>query len=85
MALEKTVISPQGFEASSAYHRVSGVSLIAKNRISFSVQSFKDKSSTANFASEFHSCQYDLNGSNPIVQAYNHLKTLPEFVGAKDC
>jgi len=28
---------------------------------------------------------YDLNGANPIAQAYNHLKTLPEFAGATDC
>ena len=27
----------------------------------------------------------DLNGPNPIKQAYEHLKTLPEFEGAEDC
>jgi hypothetical protein len=27
----------------------------------------------------------DLGGGNFIEQAYNHLKTLPEFVGAVDC
>lgn len=27
----------------------------------------------------------DLNGSNFIKQAYEHLKTLPEFAGATDC
>ena len=26
-----------------------------------------------------------LNGNNFIAQAYEHLKTLPEFVGAIDC
>lgn len=26
----------------------------------------------------------DLNGGNPIKQAYEHLKTLPEFAGAAD-
>lgn len=26
--------------------------------------------------------EYDQNGSNPIEQAYNYLKTLPEFEGA---
>jgi hypothetical protein len=29
--------------------------------------------------------QYDLNGPNPIKQAYLHLKTLPEFADAVDC
>jgi hypothetical protein len=27
----------------------------------------------------------DLAGDNPIKQAYEHLKTLPEFEGAEDC
>lgn len=27
----------------------------------------------------------DLDGPNPIKQAYLHLKTLPEFEGAEDC
>lgn len=28
---------------------------------------------------------FDINGSNVIAQAYVHIKTLPEFVGAVDC
>ena len=28
---------------------------------------------------------YDINGENPIKQAYLHLKTLPEFATATDC
>mgnify|MGYP007101623561 CR=1 FL=1 len=31
-----------------------------------------------------HTCDYDLNVDNPIKQAYDHLKTLPEFSGAVD-
>jgi hypothetical protein len=27
----------------------------------------------------------DLNGGNFVQQAYEHLKTLPEFAGAVDC
>lgn len=27
----------------------------------------------------------DLNGDNFIKQAYEHIKTLPEFANAKDC
>jgi hypothetical protein len=30
----------------------------------------------------FYDFAIDLNGSNPIKQAYEHLKTLPEFAGA---
>lgn len=85
MALEKTVTTPQGFEAVNAYNRVKNLSLISKNSISFHVQSLKDSNAPAEFASEFYSCQYDLNGANPMEQAYTHLKTLPEFAGAKHC
>jgi hypothetical protein len=85
MALKLDAVSPQGFNAVDAYHRVNGVSLIAKNRINFLIESFKDNNASIAFASEQYSCLYDLNGSNPIAQAYNHLKTLPEFSGAKDC
>jgi hypothetical protein len=85
MALEKTVTTPQGFDAVDAYHRVNSVALISKNKINFSVQSFKSKDAAVAFVSEQHSCLYDLTGNNPIAQAYYHLKTLPEFAGAKDC
>lgn len=30
-------------------------------------------------------CPYDIEGDNPVKQAYNHLKTLPEFQGCTDC
>lgn len=29
--------------------------------------------------------QFTLDGKNFIAQAYDHLKTLPEFAGATDC
>jgi len=29
--------------------------------------------------------QYDITGENPIKQAYEYLKTLPEFANATDC
>jgi hypothetical protein len=32
-----------------------------------------------------YSFEYKLEGSNPIAQAYNHLKSLTEFSGATDC
>ena len=44
-----------------------------KTTISYMVRSYKDESS------------YSIDGKNPIAQAYEHLKTLPEFQNAKDC
>jgi hypothetical protein len=44
---------------------------------------------SAKGAEVFHaadfSAPYDLEGANPFVQAYEHLKTLPEFEGCTDC
>jgi hypothetical protein len=85
MALQKTVNTPHGFEAINAYHRVEGVRLQDKVTIAFQVRSYKSKDQLAAFNDELHSCEYDLDGSNPIAQAYEHLKTVPEFSDATDC
>ena len=85
MALQKTVPTPFGFEAQGAYHRVEGVQLTTKTQINFQVRAYKDASGVPYFAEQQHSCAYDLNGANPIAQAYEFLKTLPEFENAADC
>lgn len=83
MALQKAVLTPHGFDAPQAYHRVEGVSL-SKIEIAFRVRVYKDASSDTSFADEGFVCAYDIAGDNPIKQAYEHLKTLPEFAGAAD-
>ena len=84
MALSKTTTSPQGFEATSAYHRVEGVSLITNASMTFRVRVYKDVSFPA-FGDDGFVCAYDITGENPIKQAYLYLKTLPEFASATDC
>jgi hypothetical protein len=84
MALNKTTTSPQGFEAVNAYHRVQGLCLVTNQNITFQVYAYKDVTFPA-FAASNYSCAYDINGENPIKQAYLHLKTLPEFLNATDC
>lgn len=84
MALKKTVVTPQGFDAVDAYHRVEGVRLIGTSAIAFQVRSSKDKTSPHFSDVEFEAA-YDLNGDNPLAQAYAHLKSVPEFSDAEDC
>jgi hypothetical protein len=84
MALKKTVVTPQGFEASGAYHRVSFVRLDGKTKIVFVVSSSKDQSSSS-FEDRSFEAVYDLEGGNPIKQAYEHLKTTVQFSDAEDC
>lgn len=83
MALKKTVFTPHGFEATDAYHRVEGVR-VEKTHIKFQLRSYKESGSPHFFDEEFTS-GYDMDGENPMAQAYAHLKNLPEFAGAIDC
>jgi len=57
-----------------------------------SVTGFKDSASAqVSFASskanglKTYSFVPNMDGKNFIAQAYEHLKTLPEFAGAEDC
>jgi hypothetical protein len=84
MALAKTVPTPHGFNAVGAYHRVEGVQ-VGKSTMTFQVRAYKDNSGLPHFADISFNCAYDIQGNNPIAQAYKHLKTLPEFAGATDC
>ena len=56
----------------------------SKTNMSFSVGYFASSSEPKMFGQEQHECSVDLNGDNPVKQAYEHLKTLPEFAGAAD-
>lgn len=85
MALKKTVTTEQGFEAVNAYYRVEGVRLNGKTSMSFQVRAYKDDSGLPAFADTAYGAEYDINGNNPISQAYAHIKALPEFSGATDC
>lgn len=86
MALQKTVTTPHGFTAENAYHRVESVMLQGKSKISFRAVAYKNQGVDAiPFQETAHECLYNLNGDNPIKQAYTYLKTLPEFASAVDC
>lgn len=84
MALKKTTATVHGLTASDAYHRVEAVSLIGKDQISFYVRSYVQQDKPF-FAEQTINSLYDMDGENPFKQAYEHLKTLPEFAGAIDC
>lgn len=49
------------------------------------VVSFNQIQSQKTVASKKYTFFYELEGPNPIKQAYLHLKTLPEFADAIDC
>jgi hypothetical protein len=84
MAISKTVMTPHGIEVQNAYHRVEGLTFESKNKLKFQVRASVD-GTKSHFLDANYVCDYDIQGDNPIRQAYKHLKTLEEFSGAVDC
>jgi hypothetical protein len=85
MALKKNTKTIQGFDAVDAYHRVETLRIEGKTKLFFQLNSYKDKAEKVSFDTRGFNCAYDLNGLNPIAQAYTYLKTLPEFAESVDC
>ena len=84
MALKKTKQTSFGIDVADAYHRVENLRLDGKDKIAFGVRSYANQEKPF-FAEQVFLCAYDIQGGNPIRQAYDHLKTLEEFAGATDC
>lgn len=92
MALKKTVTTIHGFLATDAYHRIENLSISPNllvdfdsvRTITFVVRSYKTSDAICFFENSF-GCEYNIDGENPIKQAYEYVKTLPEFADAQDC
>jgi hypothetical protein len=87
MALEKTVTLIDNFKEAvvfrNAYIRVESISG-SKNKLDVTVSTYK-KANELKLATEYFSFAPVLDQSNFIAQAYEHLKSLPEFADAVDC
>jgi hypothetical protein len=68
----------------SAYWQVTSVSVTKAGGTAHLIV-YSDSSKASVVDSKFIEFAYDLNGPNPIKQAYQFLKTLPEFSDAVDC
>jgi hypothetical protein len=87
MALKKTEIVPSNIVGDvqvSCYIKVTMVSADKTNVVS-DVLFRKDTAEGAIIKSVRHSFAPNMQGENFIKQAYEHLKTLPEFANAVDC
>lgn len=82
MALTKT-FSVAGAAVTDGYLRVSHL-FGDKNQLGF-VLAYQASPGQAALKLEQYDIQPNLEGGNFIQQAYEHLKTLPEFEGAEDC
>ena len=88
MAISSTVNLETGITVSDCYIRLVSISVENNGSDGGSATAllhfFADRAKPP-FASRSVSFLYNLEGENPIKQAYEHLKTLPEFEGAIDC
>jgi hypothetical protein len=84
MALKLKIELESGIVVDGSYCRVENISLRNKNNLAIVVSMYKDTNKPAFDRKNFVG-QYDLNGGNVLAQAYEHLKTLPEFANAEDC
>ena len=82
MALKK-LIEYKGISVKNAYIRVWKVEC-TKEKMSFGV-SFSAAPEAEFFYSATMNADYDIEGDNPIRQAYIFLKLQPEFADAEDC
>jgi hypothetical protein len=85
MAFSRAIDTSWGISVPDAYCRIEAVSLVNKNTISFHLRSYAVAEGFPFFTEQILSCDYNLDDPNPIKQAYEYLKTLPEFSDAVDC
>ena len=55
-----------------------------KKQVGFAVW-YQSSNLAEAFKSDDYTAPYNIEGANPFVQAYMHIKTLAEFEGATDC
>lgn len=87
MALQKTISLITNFDTevkfNDAYIRVDNIN--AKKGFSRAFVFLHKEKNGQVLQKKNYVFEYDINGENPIKQAYLHLKTLPEFADAVDC
>jgi hypothetical protein len=72
-----------GIQLQGAYVKVERVT-VTKDSLSIELVWRASKKSPP-IKNKHFNLPYDLEGANPLAQAYRNLKTLPEFAGAEDC
>jgi hypothetical protein len=86
MALSKKITKSDNFGKDielDCYIKVSAVNTTKDE--SLASVAFMESATGRLYFGETHKFQIDLEGGNPLKQAYEHLKTLPDFSGTVDC
>jgi hypothetical protein len=87
MALIKTLKIKDNFDIEidfqNAYIKIDKI-IASKELLKIQVSTYRTKDGTRINSMAFD-CGIDLNGKNFIAQAYDYIKTVPEFTDAIDC
>ena len=83
MAISKNVELENGIKVEAAYIKVDTLS-VTKDSINCVIRKYVDVNKQA-FDSEIITAPYTLDGANPFIQAYEYIKSLPEYTDAIDC
>jgi hypothetical protein len=81
LTLKDNFLIDQNFR--NSYVKVAQVK--ANKESAIAIVNFFSEKEGVSLKTENFEFSINLNGSNFIAQAYEHLKTLPEFDGAVDC
>lgn len=85
MAIKTNIDTDTGLSVQNVYCRVEDIQCSSKNSMAFSLKYYVSQEINKAFETTNHGCPYTLEGKNPFAQAYEYLKTLPEFSDAVDC
>ena len=86
MALKKSFEIDKGLIANDGYVRIEFVTIARRKQACITVSIYASADNGQNpVQSRCYAFDYILNADNVIANAYNHLKTLPEFKNAIDC
>lgn len=83
-AISASYVLKDDFDRPDAYWQVSGTMIDKASGVANLVV-YQDATKSRVLRMMSQEFPYDLDGGNPIAQAYEHLKTLPEFADAEDC
>jgi hypothetical protein len=82
MAIEKTITLNTGIVVENCVHVVDVVSIVGRSKMHFSILCYVKNAGAESFNPKTYIADYDIDGPNPIKQAYQYLHSLPDFEGA---
>lgn len=84
MALKLSKKLNNGLVIENTYCKICSIYNLDKEQMVCNVSFSKDKDSSP-FYSENRAIHYTVEGENPFIQAYEHIKTLEDFKDSEDC